>query len=181
MGRSCPAGLHELLQGVAVGGQCPLQERHGFNRREPVGLEARRPRQFGLVSTQVTHRHGGQTVAKGRVGQQGIAKLVSGFIQRFQALDNRRAIGAGQRAQRADAFTLDRTVDDHDQVLAGRAKVTDHLPDGVSRCVDYDRAGYVHIATLTTCVIGMRPIATRTESTLLSYAHSLRGDRHKLI
>ncbi len=38
-------------------------------------------------------------------------------------------------------MALNRTVDDHDKVLASRAEVANHLPDGVSRCVDRGLAG----------------------------------------
>ena len=38
----------------------------------------------------------------------------------------------------AHALTLNLTVNDHGEVLAGRAEVADHLPDSVSRHVDRD-------------------------------------------
>jgi hypothetical protein len=61
---------------------------------------------------------------------------VSRVVERFQALDDRAAVGVGQRAQRIDPLTLNRTLLDHDEVLAGRTEVIEHLPDGVGRHVD---------------------------------------------
>ena len=81
-------------------------------------------------------RHGGQAVAKGRVGQQGVTQPAGGSIQRFEALDDRTSIGAGQRAPRADARALNHTGDDTGQVLAGGTEIADRVPDGVSRLVD---------------------------------------------
>jgi hypothetical protein len=46
-----------------------------------------------------------------------------------------------QPAQRADPFALIRAVDDPGEVLARRAEVADHLPGGVRRGADRDRAG----------------------------------------
>jgi len=62
-------------------------------------------------------------------------------IQRFEALDNRAAVYAGQRAQRADSCARNRAVDDPGEVVASQAKVADHLPDGVSRCVNRNHSG----------------------------------------
>ena len=73
MGRLSPTGLHELLQRQAVSGQRALQQRLGLILREPVRFKGRRPRQFGLMRTQVAQRHIGQAVGKGRFGQQGVA------------------------------------------------------------------------------------------------------------
>jgi hypothetical protein len=81
------------------------------------------------------HCHGGQAVAKRRVGQQGVAELVGGLVPRFEALDGRTSVGVGRGAPYAVSLTHSRAVDDHGEVLAGRAEVADHLPDGVSRCV----------------------------------------------
>ena len=39
------------------------------------------------------------------------------------------------------ALTLHRTVDDPSEVLAGRAEVADHLPDGIRRDVNCNCAG----------------------------------------
>ena len=89
MGRLSPTGFHELLQRQAVGRQRTLHQLGGFTRREPVGLKGRRPRQFGLARTHVTHGYGRQAIAKGRVGQQRVAEPVGGLIQRFEALDDR--------------------------------------------------------------------------------------------
>jgi len=58
---------------------------------------------------------------------------VGDLVQRFQALDDRTAVGAGQLAQRADSRALNRAVDEPGEVLAGLAQVADQLPEGVSR------------------------------------------------
>jgi hypothetical protein len=52
------------------------------------------------------YRHGFQTVANGRVGQQALTQPVDGFIQRFEALDNCTSISAGQCSQCADSLGL---------------------------------------------------------------------------
>ncbi len=71
---------------------------------------------------------------KGVSVSKAVAQPLGRRVQRFQALDNRAAVDAGQRAPRADPVALNRAVDDPGQVLVSRAKVADHLPDGVRRC-----------------------------------------------
>ena len=82
------------------------------------------------------HQHGRQTIAKGRVGKQRVTEPVGGTVQRLQAFDNRAAVSTGQRTHCADPRALNRAFDDPGEVLAGCAKVADHLPDGVRRYVD---------------------------------------------
>jgi hypothetical protein len=60
--------LEELLQREAIGRQRTLQHVPRLVRRQPGGFKSCRPFQFGLARTQLTHQHGRQTVAKGRVG-----------------------------------------------------------------------------------------------------------------
>jgi hypothetical protein len=65
--------FYELHQRDAAGHQRALHHLHGVTRREPVNFKRGRPGQLGLVRTQVTGRHGRQTVVKGGLGQQGVA------------------------------------------------------------------------------------------------------------
>ena len=73
------------------------------------------------------YRHVGQAIVKRCVGQQGVTQPVDDFIQSLKALDDRTAIRAGQRAQRADTLALDRAGDDAIETLTRRAEVADHL------------------------------------------------------
>ena len=99
------------------------------------------------------HDHGGQAVAKGRIGQQGVAQPLVNFVQLFQALDDRAVAAVGQRAPRADPGTRNRAGDDPGKIVAGRAKVADELPNGIGRGVDGDRAG-----DLRHLVAGLYPV-----------------------
>jgi len=122
MGPLFPAVFHKLLQREAVGRQRTLQHVPRLVHRKPVGFKGCRPFQFSLARTQITHLQGRQTVAKGRVGQQDVTEPVGDLVQRFKALDDRvSAVGAGQRALRADTLAHNRAVDDPDKVLVNRA------------------------------------------------------------
>jgi hypothetical protein len=48
--------------------------------------------------------------------------------------------GLDELLQRADSCAPNRAVDDPDEVQASRVQVADHLPEGVSRCVDRNLA-----------------------------------------
>lgn len=53
----------------------------------------------------------------------------------------------GRVQPRANPCARNRAVDDPGEVLARRAEVADHLPDGVSQCVDHGLAGSLgHVA-----------------------------------
>jgi len=61
----------------------------------------------------------------------------------------RSAVNTGQRAQRTDPRALNRAVAGPGKVVAIRAQVADHLPDGVSRCVNHNHSGDMgHLAAL---------------------------------
>jgi hypothetical protein len=96
------------------------------------GLEARRPCQLSLVRTQVTHDHGRDAVAEGRVGQQDITQPACGAIQGFEALDVRTAVSARQRTPSAYPLAHNRAINDHGEILAGRTEVAAHLPDSIN-------------------------------------------------
>ena len=94
--------LEEVLQGPAIQLKRPFQHLLRLVRRQPVGLEACRPRHLTLPRAQLIHGHGGQAVTKGRVAQQGVAQTLGCIVERFQALDDAAAVGVSERALRTD-------------------------------------------------------------------------------
>jgi len=80
--------------------------------------------------------YGGQAVAKGRVGQQGVAQSVGDLFQRFQAFESCASVSAAQRALRTDAHAFNCAVNDSGEALVVRAEVADQAPNSVSRRVN---------------------------------------------
>jgi len=74
------------------------------------------------------------------VSVNSVAQPMGRYVQRVQALEDRAAIRVGQGAQRAEPLACHAAIVHHGQVLAGRAEVADHPPQGVSRSVDRDLA-----------------------------------------